>query len=191
MTVFSRLFGKKEVAKAATVQEIASLPLIDKMTFVEDRHPSEIFREAPVAEKEVEGKTILEELLAKEYYSMGKRDGYEEHCLTLMEEHLDIIAADFREAYYKAIQEIDLRLSEMEVRLTEELREKLPEIYEPIKTKHSQLVGQKRELLIQIDLGAIGEGFIEKSVRLYKAGFRKGFALWSEEELIFTHIKTI
>jgi hypothetical protein len=191
MTVFSRLFGKKEVAKAAPVQDIPSSPSIDKMTFIEDRHPSDIFREAPIEEKVVERKTILEELLAKEYYSMGKRDGYEEHSLTLMEEHLDIIASDFREAYYKAIQDIDLSLSEMEVYLSETYKEKVPEIYEKIKTKYDQLKEQKKELLLQMDLGAIGEGFIEKSVRLYRAGFRKGFALWSEEELIFKHIKTI
>lgn len=191
MTVFSRLFGKKEVAKPAPVQDIPSSPFIDKMTFIEDRHPSDIFREAQIEKKVVERKTILEELLAKEYYSIGKRDGYEEHCLTLMEEHLEIIASDFREAYYKAIQDIDLSLSEMEVYLSETYKEKVPEIYEKIKTRFDQLKEQKRELLLQMDLGAMGEGFIEKSVRLYRAGFRKGFALWSEEELIFKHIKTI
>lgn len=191
MTVFSRLFGKKEVAKAAPVQDIPSGPSIDKMTFIEDRHPSDIFREAPIIEQVVERKTILEDLLAKEYYSMGKRDGYEEHCLTLLEEHLDIIASDFREAYYKAIQDIDLVLSEMEVYLSETYKEKVPEIYGRIKTRYDQLKEQKKELLLQMDLGAVGEGFIEKSVRLYRAGFRKGFAIWSEEELIFRHIKTI
>ncbi len=54
-----------------------------------------------------------------------------------------------------------------------------------------QLEKQKRDIMQQFDFAILSEGYIEKSVQQYKAGFRKGFSLWKDENLMFHPFKTL
>jgi hypothetical protein len=49
----------------------------------------------------------------------------------------------------------------------------------------------KRDLKQQFDLAILGEGYIEKTVEQYKAGFKKGFRQWTEENLMFKPFYTL
>lgn len=191
MTFFSKLFGKRPVAvqtEAPAVMETA--PKIAKDLFVEDRHPEE-FGMQEAAEKSRSEKTILEGLLDRDYQEMGHRDGYHMHDLSWREMRLELIAADFRQAFDMALQDIDIQLDQLGMHLTAILEEEAPDLHKKIQIRHDQLVRQRRELMLQKDLAVTGEGFVEKSAKYYKAGFREGYDLYIQEELIFKHIKTL
>jgi hypothetical protein len=195
MTFFSKLFGKKaptmvEQDKVAMDPMMASIPQIDKSIFIEDRDPTVLF---PVQEsiRPKPRKSILDDLKSEDYYGMGKRDGYEDHQLTLQDMQVDIIASRFKEEFHKALEDIEERISMMGMYLTPELQLAMPEQHELIHTKHDLLIKQKRTLMLQMDLAVTGEGYIEKSVRYYKAGFRKGMALYLEEKLLFDQSKSL
>lgn len=189
MTIFSRLFGKRpafiQTEAPATID--AAHP-IAKELFIEDRapHEFEVAQQLPAKQK-----TILHDLLQKDYHTMGHRDGHRLHDLTRQDLQLEIIAAEFRQAYDMALQDIEIQLEQICMHLTEKVAAEAPDIHEKLQTRHDQLVKQKRELMLQKDLAVTGEGFVEKSVRYYKAGFREGFDLYVEGELIFKHIKTL
>jgi hypothetical protein len=195
MTFFSKLFGKKaptpvEQGIVAADPMMTSIPQIDKSIFIEDRDPSVLFPSQEHVRPKTQ-KSILEDLKSEDYYGIGKRDGYEDHQLTLQDMQVDIIASRFKEEFYKALEDIEERVAMMEMYLTPELQLAMPEQHELIHTKCDLLVKQKRILLLQMDLAVTGEGYIEKSVRHYKAGFRKGMALYLEEKLLFDQSKSL
>lgn len=195
MTFFSKLFGKKaptlvEHSTLPMGDMMATIPQIDKSIFLEERDPLELFPTHEIPHRKAR-KSILEDLKSEDYHGMGKRDGYEDHELTLMEMHVDILASRFREAFQKALEEIEERIAMMAMYLTAELESAMPEQHKLIYTKHDLLIKQKRDLTLQMDLTVTGEGYIEKSVRYYKAGFRKGMALYLEEKLLFDQSKSL
>ncbi|WP_146260421.1 hypothetical protein [Algoriphagus chordae] len=168
----------------STDQMMATVPQVDRSIFLEERDPSFLIssQETPIKKAP---KGILEDLKSEDYYGMGKRDGYDDHELTLMEMHVDIIASRFKEVFHKALEDIEERIAMMGMYLTPEFEAAMPEQHELVHTKHDLLVKQRRELSLQLDLAVTGEGYIEKSVRYYKAGFRKGMALHLEEKVLF------
>ena len=194
MTIFSRLFGKKA---PATVEQtitdkfetspLSQVPQIDKSLFIEDRHPKDITRSIEASHIGPIG--ILEDLKERDYFSLGRRHGYEDRSIDVMEEHVDIIASEFKEAFYAALEDLDEKIDDLAIYLTDEIKKVMPHQYEEIHTKQDKLVKQKREILSQIDLAVLGEGYIERSVRLYRAGFKKGFAFFAQEELLTPHSK--
>lgn len=190
-TFFQKLFG----TRPATAQPEMPAPILSptfpkRDLFIEDREPREFLSPEPVRLTKRE-KTILEELLALDYAGMGHKDGYEIHDLAGLDMQLELIATDFRQAFDKALQDIEVQLEPLGIHLTDRMREETPELFEKIHTRQDQLVKQKRELMTQKDLALTGEGFVEKPYRYYKAGFRRGYDLYVEEQLIFKHIKTL
>lgn len=190
-TFFKKLFG----TRPAAAQPEMSAPIVSpayptKDLFIEDRHPQEFLSPEPVRQTKRE-KTILEELLALDYAGMGHKDGYDIHDLAGLDMQLELIATDFRQAFDKALQDIEIQLEPLGIHLTERMREETPELFEKIHTRQDQLVKQKRELMTQKDLAMTGEGYVEKPYRYYKVGFRRGYDLYVEEQLIFKHIKTL
>lgn len=190
-TFFKKLFGTRPAAaQPAMPSTIDTLITPTKELFIEDRHPHEFLAPEPTKKGKRE-KTILEDLLATDYEGLGHRDGYEDHDLSLLDMRLELIASDFRQAFDRALQEIEMELEPLGIHLTERTQLETPELYERIHTRQDQLIKQKRELMTQKDLAVIGEGFVEKPYRYYKAGFRRGYGLYVEEQLIFKHIKTL
>jgi hypothetical protein len=188
MTFFSRLFEKKTPAMVEQTEVIqdtmmTTIPQVDKSIFIDDRDLMALFPTERVPQK-VAPRRILDDLKSKDYFGMGKRDGYDEHDLGIMEMHVDIITSDFREAFHGAIEEIEESIAKLGMYLTSELQEAMPEQHEQIHTKHDLLIKQRRELTLQLDLAVAGEGYIEKYVRYYRAGFRKGQSLFIEEKLL-------
>ena len=198
MSIFSRLFGKKAPAQVeqnsqtlTPTQEMEQyVPKIDQSLFTEDRHPSELF---PMVEEQSKSskKSLLEDLKSQNYYAMGKRDGHEDHNFEVMDQNVNLISCDFKEVYAQAVQEIDAQLFKIERTLDPKFESEMPYEYREISLRKGQLMEQKRDLKQQFDLAVMGEGYIEKSVQQYKAGFRKGVSLWKEESLMFQPFKTL
>lgn len=200
MNIFKKLFAPASPAKVEIANQIpntvetmeAPRPSIDQFLFTEDRHPDTLF---PSGEnKEVYSKnkkSILEDLKNRDYFSMGKKDGFEDHCFETMYRNTNLIACDFREAYAKAIQELDAKLLELSINLDLRFEEEMPFEYREVQMQKEYLEEQKRDLMKQVDLTILGDGYIEKSIELYKAGFKKGFKLWSDENLMFQPLKTL
>jgi hypothetical protein len=67
----------------------------------------------------------------------------------------------------------------------------MPYEYREVKLQKEMLEEQKRDLKQQFDLAALGEGYIEKSVEQYKAGFRKGLRQWTDEVVLFKPFNTL
>lgn len=190
-TFFQKIFGTRPAAAQPELPAPSVSPAFPKRElFVEDREPGEFLSPEPARLTKRE-KTILEELLALDYAGMGHKDGYEIHALEGLDMQLELIATDFRQAFDKALQDIEIQLEPLGIHLTERMKEETPELYEKIHTRQDQLVKQRRELMQQKDLAITGEGFVEKPYRYYKAGFRRGYDLYVEEQLIFKHIKTL
>lgn len=186
MTIFSKLFGKRPAA--AYVQEAPAMmetPVIDRALFVEEPPREERGHTATLAE---EG-TVLASLLVRDYQSMGRKDGYEYHDLDRMDFQMELIAADFRQAYDKELQEVEHQMAELEPYLVEKIKLEAPDLYIKIETKHKSLLKKQRELMLQKDLAMTGEGYIEPAVKYYKAGFLSGFGVKMKEDILFKHVK--
>ncbi|WP_114749619.1 hypothetical protein [Pleomorphovibrio marinus] len=179
MTILSRIFGKKSTG---TQQEAAVAPL-ERELFLEDRHPVELFPEKEERQGREEA-SILGDLLDKDYLAMGQRDGYEDRSGTFLEGHLEVIAADFRRRLYQAQSEIEHHMHGVSTLLTERTREHMPDQFHMLERKLAQLEQQQREVLREIDLAPMGQGYIEVAFRRYKEGFRKGFTLRMEEDIL-------
>ncbi len=200
MNIFKKLFAPASPAKVEienqnpnTVETMeAPRPNIEQFLFTEDRHPSILF---PSGESKAvqpkSRKSILEDLKSKDYFSMGKRDGLEDHCFETMERNVNLIACDFREAYAKAVQELDAKLLELKVNLDPKFEQEMPFEYREVLIQKEYLEEQKRDLMKQADLTAMGDGYSEKSIELYKAGFKKAYKLWSDENLMFNPFSTL
>jgi len=196
MNIFSKLFGKK--APAAVEPQVQNLePIeaqdrqIDKALFTEERHPNELFLGSEYGFQKKSRKSLLEELKSKDYFGMGMRDGYEDPNFETMDQHVNLISCDFREVYALAIQEIDEQIFRIERAIVPQFEEQMPYEFREVKLQKEKLEEQKRDLKQQFDLAAVGEGYIEKSVEQYKAGFKKGFRQWSNEKLMFQPFNTI
>lgn len=191
MNFLSKLFGKK----AQTTEVSPSLEQfdpfnlqdspIDKSLFTEDRHPNELFVSGEPGSRKKSRKSILEDLKSKDYYAMGMRDGFEDPNFDTMNQLVNLISCDFKEVYTLAIQEIDEQLFRIDRTLMPQFEEEMPFEYREVKLQKEKLEEQKRDLKQQFDLAALGEGYIEKSVEQYKAGFRKGYRQWTNENLLF------
>jgi hypothetical protein len=196
MNIFSKLFGKK--APAVVEPQVQNLePIeaqdrqIDKALFTEERHPNELFLGSEYGFQKKSRKSLLEELKSKDYFGMGMRDGYEDPNFETMDQHVNLISCDFREVYALAIQEIDEQIFRIERAIVPQFEEQMPYEFREVKLQKEKLEEQKRDLRQQFDLAAVGEGYIEKSVEQYKAGFKKGFRQWSNEKLMFQPFNTI
>jgi hypothetical protein len=183
MTIFSRLFGKRPAAAQVQVAPaVLETPVVDRALFVEEPE-QEVSKGIP------EDETVLADLLVRDYESMGRKDGHEYHDLDRMEFQLELIAADFRQAYDKELQEVEHQMSELEPYLVDKTREVAPDLFVKLETKHKSLLRKQRDLLLQKDLAMTGEGYIESAVKYYKAGFLSGFGLRMKEDVIFKHVK--
>lgn len=189
-TFFKKLFGSRPSAQPVmpSMQDAAMIPA--RELFIEDRHPQE-FLAPDVPKRMKREKTILEDLLAIDYAGLGQSDGYADHDLALLDLRLELIASDFRQAFDRALQDIESELEQLGVHLTELVEDETPSLFGKIQARHQQLTKQKVELITQKDLAVIGEGYVEKPYRYYKVGFRKGYELYLEEQVIFKHIKTL
>ena len=191
MNILSKLFGKKaqntEVSPA--LEQIDPFQIldnqIDKSLFTEDRHPNELFLDNESGSRKKSRKSILEDLKSKDYYAMGMRDGFEDPNFETMNQLVNLISCDFKEVYTLAIQEIDEQLFKINRTLIPQFEEEMPFEYREVQLQKEKLEEQKRDLKQQFDLAALGEGYIEKSVEQYKAGFKKGFRQWTNENLLF------
>jgi hypothetical protein len=199
MSILTKLFGKKAPASVEPQSQVltptesmaTTVPMIDKSLFTEDRHPSELFPIPDSMSSKKSKKSLLEDLKSKNYYAMGMRDGLDDPNLETMDHHVNLIACDFREVYSQAIQEIDEQLLKIERTLVPQFEEMMPFEYREVNLQKEMLEEQKRDLKQQFDLAAMGEGYIEKSVEQYKAGFRKGFRQWTSENLMFKPFNTL
>jgi hypothetical protein len=199
MSIFSKLFGTKAPASVEPQSQILTpsepmamqIPQIDKSLFTENRHPNELFASLDVTSQKKSKKSILEDLKSRNYYNMGMRDGFDDHNFETMNENVNLIACNFKEVYSQAIQEIDEHLLKIEKTLVPQFEEEMPYEYREVLLQKEQLEEQKRDLKQQFDLAAMGEGYIEKSVEHYKAGFKKGFKLWKDENLMFQPFNTL
>lgn len=191
MTFFSRLFGKRaEATHSSSPATWEAAPPVTKDLFTEDRHPTELEgRQAAPADAKPE--TVIGRLLERDYEEMGYRDGFRMHDLARMELQLEVIAADFRQAYDMELQEIEVQMGALEKYLVEKTKKEAPDLHEKMRTHHDQLAKKKRELMLQKDLAVTGEGFVERPVKRYKAGFRAGFDLYVEEQLMFSYKKIL
>lgn len=192
MNIF-KLFSKKapvQVEQNTVDSMLSDVPQIDKSLFVEDRHPSEIFPET-VENRNSSKRSILEELKGKNYFAMGRRDGLEEHNFEIMDQNVNLIACDFKEVYAQAIQELDEHIFKINRTLDPIFEKEMPLEYREIMMQKDLLEEQKRDLKQQFDLAALGEGYVEKSVQQYKAGFRNGHRYWTEENLMFKPFNTL
>lgn len=190
-TLFKKIFGSgKEVTtpQLPTIPEATTGPV--RELFVEERHPTEFLAPDQPQRKKRE-RTILEELLAIDYADLGRKEGYMHHDLSRMDQQLDLLVSDFRLAFDQALQEIESQLEPLGIHLTDRMKEETPELFAKIQVRQEQLMKQRSDLLTQKDLAVTGEGFIEKPYRYYKSGFRQGYELYIEEQLIFKHIKTL
>lgn len=197
MNILSKLFGKK----AQTTEVSPSLEQfdpfnvqdnpIDKSLFTEDRHPNELFVSSESGSRKKSRKSILEDLKSKDYYAMGMSDGLEDPNFDTMNQLVNLISCDFKEVYTLAIQEIDEQLFRIDRTLIPQFEEEMPFEYREVKLQKEKLEEQKRDLKQQFDLAALGEGYIEKSVEQYKAGFRKGYRQWTNENLLFQPFNSI
>jgi len=166
------------------------IPQIDKSLFTEDKHPSEIFptgSETQVISK----KSILEDLNGKNYFAMGRRDGLDEHNFETMDQNINLIACDYKEVYAQAIHELDDHVFKINRSLDPMFEKEMPYEYREIMMQKEQLEEQKRDLKQQFDLANLGEGYVEKSVQQYKAGFKNGHRYWTEENLMFKPFNTL
>lgn len=190
MTLFDKIFGKRQ-AETDAVEKPTS-PYIDKALFIEEREPLELLGEVPQTKSHRESEpTVLGDLLDRDYFAMGKRDGYEDHTLEVMEERVELIAAGFREAYYKSRGEILERMDKVKLELTPKAKEIMPDQYARVEKKLLYLERSLEEVMLQIDLASCGEGYMEQSVRSYKAGYRKGYTLRLDEDVLFRDFKII
>lgn len=192
MNIF-KLFSKKapvQVEQNTEDSMLSDVTQIDKSLFVEDRHPSEIFPET-VENRKSSKRSILEELKGKNYFAMGRRDGLEEHNFEIMDQNVNLIACDFKEVYAQAIQELDEHIFKINRTLDPIFEKEMPLEYREIMMQKDLLEEQKRDLKQQFDLAALGEGYVEKSVQQYKAGFRNGHRYWTEENLMFKPFNTL
>lgn len=192
MNIF-KLFSKKAPVQVEQNTEdsiLSDVTQIDKSLFVEDRHPSEIFPET-VENRKSSKRSILEELKGKNYFAMGRRDGLEEHNFEIMDQNVNLIACDFKEVYSQAIQELDEHIFKINRTLDPIFEKEMPLEYREIMMQKELLEEQKRDLKQQFDLAALGEGYVEKSVQQYKAGFRNGHRYWTEENLMFKPFNTL
>lgn len=162
----------------------SQIPQMDKSLFTEDRHPSEIF---PVSSgSQVSSKrSILEDLKGKNYFAIGRRDGLDDHNFETMDQNVNLIACDFKEVYAQAIHELDDHIYKINRTLDPMFEKEMPYEYREIMMQKEQLEEQKRDLKQQFDLAALGEGYVERSIQQYKAGFRNGHRYWTEENLMF------
>lgn len=198
MNLFSKFFSKNapvQVEPTTIINQTENtmatqVPQIDKSLFTEERHPSELFPRQPHNQSPSKN-SILEELKNRNYYAMGRRDGHEDHNFETMEQNVNLIACDFKEVYAQAIQEIDEHLFKIDRILDPKFEKEMPLEYREIKKQQEQLLEQKRDLKQQFDFAVLGEGYIEKSVQQYKAGFKKGFKLWTDENLMFNPVNTL
>lgn len=187
MTFFSRLFGTRPAAAQTIAPATVEVPRIDRALFIEESEP----RLTPKATEPKREKTILEALLKRDYALLGEQDGYKMHDLDRMDLELEKIAADYRQAYDMALQDIEGEIGALGKFLGERMEKEAPELYEQMHSRQDQLVRQKRDLILQKDLAMTGEGYIERAFKYYRSGFRKGFELYACEKVIFGHIKTL
>ena len=199
MNFINKLFGKKAPISVEPQSQILTpsepmathIPQIDKSLFTEDRHPNELFASLDLPSQKKSKKSILEDLKSQNYYTMGMRDGLEDHNFETMDQNVNLIACDFKEVYSQAIQEIDNHLLKIEKTLDPQFEQQMPHEYREVILQKEKLEEQKRDLKQQFDLAAVSEGYIEKSVEQYKAGFRKGFRQWTNENLMFKPFSTL
>ncbi len=199
MNFINKLFGKKAPISVEPQSQILTpsepmathIPQIDKSLFTEDRHPNELFASLDLPGQKRSKKSILEDLKSQNYYTMGMRDGLEDHNFETMDQNVNLIACDFKEVYSQAIQEIDNHLLKIEKTLDPQFEQQMPHEYREVILQKEKLEEQKRDLKQQFDLAAVSEGYIEKSVEHYKAGFRKGFRQWKDENLMFQPFNTL
>lgn len=188
MTIFSRLFGKRPAA--AQVQETPATletPLVDRALFIEEPE-AEAGKVGGISQ---ERGTVLADLLEVDYESMGWKDGHDYHDLDRMEFQMELIAADFRQAYDRELQEIGHQLEVLEPYLVEKMKAEAPDLYSKIETKHKSLLKKQRDLMLQKDLAVTGEGYIEPAIKRYKAGYLSGFGTKLQGDVLFKHVKII
>ncbi|MCH6198573.1 hypothetical protein MMU07_03205 [Aquiflexum sp. LQ15W] len=199
MSIFTKLFRKKAPLTVEQQSQVltptesmaTTVPMIDKSLFTEDRHPSELFPVPDSLATKKSKKSLLEDLKSKNYYAMGMRDGYDDPNFETMNQNVNLIACDYKEVYAVAIQEIDEHLLKIERTLVPQFEEQMPFEYREVKLQKEMLEEHKRDLKQQFDLAALGEGYIEKSVEQYRAGFRKGLRQWTDEVVLFKPFSTL
>jgi hypothetical protein len=192
MTIFSKLFGKRPVESKTTAIHQATepeKPVVPRDLFIEDRDPS--FFEADTRSAPKIERSLLQDILSLDYEAMGRTAGYSLHDLGRMDEQLDKIASEFRLAYARAIQDLDIEMDGLERHITDRLEAETPDTYRRIKGRYDLCVREKRELMLQRDLAVTGEGYMEKATRYFQSGFRAGYDLYIEEKLLFKHPKTV
>lgn len=192
MTFFKRLFGIKDVATSPEISPAAEATKVHvpRGLFVDESDPG-LFDPVQFDAPRPKPKRLLDELLAKDYEQMGKEAGYKLHDLTLMDTQLKKITADFRLAFERAIQDLEVEMDGLRKHLTDRLKEEAESIYVDFQTRLDQCERQRKELMLQKDLVVTGDGYIEMPWTYFKSGFLKGYSLFAEEELIFKHTKTL
>lgn len=190
MTFFSKLFGKKKEAISTTVSPEMEKELVPKEIFIEERDPFILEIEDKISPAP-EDQPILGKLLSRDYRELGFKDGYHLHDLGRLQMQLDIIASDFRQACDRVMQDLTLAMEVLKPHLTERMESEIPELYLKSKTTMEYYESKKRELQMEKDLAVLGEGYIERSVRYYKAGFIEGYTFYLEDEKMFKPFKLI
>lgn len=172
MTFFNTLFGN------ANKKQETPETIIDRDLFVADDVP-----EKSVARNQ-ELLSLLANLLNANYELQGYSDGYSEHSVSIMQAKIQTIIADFRQAFSAEIDRIDIRMRSIEPHLCDAVKEAMPSEYLNLNSKYSDLTTKKSEMQAQYDLAAAGEGKCEPALSKYKLGFQKGYALWTDENLL-------
>ncbi|TFV94483.1 hypothetical protein E4S40_10705 [Algoriphagus kandeliae] len=185
-----KLFGIKPSETKQVTQPEFQETVPDRDLFLEDRHPDELMEISSHPQKSTE-KTLLEDLLSKDYERIGLRDGYETRDLSEMDEGLRVMAMEFRQVYDKALQDLDDKIAFIRLHLTDELEEKSQTLSDQVYHSLDLLLTQKKDMVAQKDLAMVGEGYIEKPYQDYKRGFKRGYKLYLEEKVMFKRTKTL
>lgn len=175
MTIFNNLFGTKDKK-----QDAAAMP-VNRELFIDEEKPQETNREyqpRPVS---------LDELLTFDFGTLGYSEGYSEHNIGIMHAKLETVIADFRQAYCDEIDRLDRRMREIEPHLCDAVKEAMPSEYLNLNARYSELTAQKSEMQAQYEMAALGEGKCEPAIAKYKLGYQKGYALWTDENLLKNH----
>lgn len=177
MTFFSNLFGTP-TKKAETVETP-----VNRSIFIDDEAPAEI------SEKPDYQPLSTRDLLCFDYETLGYSEGYSAHNIDIMQAKIQTIIADFRHAFSKEIDKITTDMRSIRPHLCDAVREAMPSEYLNLNAKYSDLATEKSEMQAQYELASAGEGICEVAISKYKLGFRKGYALWTDENLLKNHSK--
>lgn len=174
MNFLRRLFGT-----AATENNQEAQPVfVNEHLFRTDEDPV-----LKIDEHKAESQPALEEILKRDFESIGFHDGYHMHAPEQLTNRLNSIKAEFRMIYQKEIQYLASEMFNCKKYLTDALKEHLPHRYQAIQNQFDELSLQKVALEAELELAKKGEGYCEKAVADYRMGFEKGFSLFTDEEI--------